>query len=160
MIKLDELSVRDLLRLHGNIGAELKRRNIVRSANAPTGDLAEYIFCKAFNWTQEDNSKAGYDAIDGNVRYQIKSRRLDQGRGSRQLSFIRNIETKPFDHIGAVIFNLDYSIWRAAIIPYDLVNETAYATSHVNGHRFMLRDNVWDAPDVRDVTEDLRRVVL
>ena len=34
---------------------ELRAREVVRSANNPTGDLAEYLFCVAFKWKQEGN---------------------------------------------------------------------------------------------------------
>ena len=150
----------ELLALHSRISAELRTRNITRSANNPTGDLAELIFCKAFKWQQENNSKKGYDAYLNQTRYQIKGRRLDNGRGSRQLSFIRAIETRPFDFLAAVIFNLDYSIWRAAIIPFEIVLEQSRPVKHVNGHRFLLRDSVWDENDVVDVTSTLQAITL
>lgn len=49
-IDLSALSVQELLSLHASIGETLRGRGIVRSANNPTGDLAEYLFCKAFEW--------------------------------------------------------------------------------------------------------------
>src|SRR5690606_22222507 len=80
------LSVAELLVLHAQIGEELRDRGVVRSANNPTGDLAEYLFCRAFNWKQAPNSERGYDAIgsDG-IRYQIKGRRIHRRNKSRQL---------------------------------------------------------------------------
>lgn len=159
-MNLSGYNAAELLALHSRINAELRERNITRSANNPTGDLAELIFCKAFEWEQENNSKKGYDAYLDQTRYQIKGRRLDNGRGSRQLSFIRAIETRPFDFLAAVIFNLDYTIWRAAIIPFEIVLEQAKPVKHVNGHRFLLRDSVWDENDVVDVTLNLKAIKL
>lgn len=48
-------------------------RGMVRSANNPTGDLAEYLFCHAFGWQQAPSSERGYDATgaDG-TRYQSR----------------------------------------------------------------------------------------
>lgn len=150
----------ELLALHSRISTELRNRNVTRSANNPTGDLAELMFCRAFEWEQENNSKKGYDAYLDRTRYQIKGRRLDNGRGSRQLSFIRAIETRPFDFLAAVIFNLDYTIWRAAIIPFELVLKQSKPVKHVNGHRFLLRDSIWNENDVVDVTSTLRAIKL
>jgi hypothetical protein len=72
-IAIDTLSVAELLALHAAIGQQLRERGIVRSANNPTGDLAEFLFCRAFGWEQASNSKRGYDAKghDGTL-YQIK----------------------------------------------------------------------------------------
>ncbi len=44
----------ELLLLHSKVADELRDRRITRSSNNPTGDLAEYLFCKAFGWTQVD----------------------------------------------------------------------------------------------------------
>jgi len=89
MIKIDHLSSIDLLRLHAQIGDELRTRNITRSANNPTGDLAEFLFCKTFGWQQVNNSEANIDAIgDDCTRYQIKGRRINRHNASRQLSAI------------------------------------------------------------------------
>lgn len=38
------------------------RRGVIRSANNPTGDLAEHLFCKAFGWKQAGDFQAIVDA--------------------------------------------------------------------------------------------------
>lgn len=43
-VRVKTLSVAELLVLHAEIGEELRERGVVRSANNPTGDLAEYLF--------------------------------------------------------------------------------------------------------------------
>lgn len=87
---LSVLTPSALLALHAQVADELRARGITRSANNPTGDLAEYLFCKAFGWKQADHSSANADATgsDG-TRYQIKGRRITRQNGSRQLSAIR-----------------------------------------------------------------------
>jgi hypothetical protein len=47
-MNIADLTVPQLLLLHPQIGDELRKRGILRSANNPTGDLSEYLFCKAF----------------------------------------------------------------------------------------------------------------
>ena len=94
-----------LLNIHAWIMAELCRQGITRSTNNPVGDLAEYLFCRAFNWKQAPNSARDADAIDLNSKtYQIKSRRLTTKNKSRQLGAIRKIDQKKFDCLAAVIF--------------------------------------------------------
>lgn len=154
MMDLETKSVAELLSCHAGIMEELRTRNILRSANNPTGDLAEYLFCSAFGWVQEANSAKAFDAIDGNgKRIQIKGRRLHRRNKSRQLSAIRDLSG--FDTLAAVLFTDDYRVFRAALIPSSVVeSQTSYA-SHTNSHRFLLRDAVWQLPGVTDVTEQL-----
>jgi hypothetical protein len=154
---IDHLPSIDLLRLHARIGDKLRDRNVTRSANNPTGDLAEFLFCKAFNWLQENNSKANVDAIgnDG-TRYQIKGRRINRHNASRQLSAIRDLTGGHFDYLAAVLFTEDYSILRAAVIPRDVIVERSTFVARTNSHRFLLRDDVWNIDGVKDVTAALR----
>jgi hypothetical protein len=122
IMNLARLSPEELLQLHARVGDELRTRGIIRSANNPTGDLAEYLFCKAFGWQQSGNSNANIDAIGTEgATYQIKGRRLHARNKSRQLSAIRDFERKHFKYLAGVLFAEDYSVFRAAIIPYAVV---------------------------------------
>lgn len=156
---LSELSPAALLALHAQVDDELRTRGITRSSNNPTGDLAEYLFCKAFGWTQSGNSKANIDAVaaDG-TRCQIKGRRITRYNNSRQLSAIRDLRGSHFDLLAGVLFGEDYAVMRAALIPHAVVLEKATFVERTNSHRFLLRDDVWNAPGVRDVTAELRAV--
>jgi hypothetical protein len=150
-----------LLVLHSDVADELRRRGITRSSNNPTGDLAEYLFCKAFGWKQADNSQANVDAIgaDG-TRYQIKGRRITRFNKSRQLSAIRDMAGSHFDFLAGVLFDEDYTVLRAALIPHSVALERATFVERTNSHRFLLRDEIWNAPDVRDVSAELRAVAF
>jgi hypothetical protein len=158
-MNLSELSAPELLSLHAKVADQLRGRGITRSANNPTGDLAEYLFCKAFGWKQSGNSKANIDAIgpDG-IRYQIKGRRITRYNNSRQLSAIRDLGGAHFDFLAAVLFDEDYGITRAALIPHAVAMERATFVERTNSHRFLLRDEIWNALGVRDVTAELRAV--
>lgn len=155
-VRVKALSVAELLVLHAQIGEELRERGVVRSANNPTGDLAEYLFCTAFGWLQAPNSVRGYDATgpDG-TRYQIKGRRIHQRNRSRQLSAIRNIGSRPFDTLAGVLFDDGFRVVRAALIPIAFVIERSTFIAYTNSNKFMLRDEVWNAPGVRDVTAEI-----
>ena len=153
MLPVKTLSVAELLVLHVQIGEELGERGVVRSANNPTGDLAEYLFCRAFGWEQASNSRRGYDAIgaDG-TRYQIKGRRIHRRNKSRQLSAIRDIHGGHFDVLAGVLFDDGFKVMKAALIPIAFVIEQSTFQAHTNSNIFMLRDDVWNAPGVCDVT--------
>jgi hypothetical protein len=148
-----------LLALYGTILDELRERGIVRSANAPGGDYAELLFVEAFKWTRVKNSVAGYDAVDAsNKRYQVKSRRLPHPATSRQLSALRNFPDAPFDFLAGVLFSKDYSVMRAAIVPYEVIQPRF--SKHTNSSIFFLEDEVWHLPGVRDVTQELRSAAV
>jgi hypothetical protein len=150
-----------LLVLHSEVADELRKRGITRSSNNPTGDLAEYLFCKAFGWRQAGNSQANVDAIgtDG-TRFQIKGRRATRFNKSRQLSAIRDMAGSHFDFLAGVLFNEDFTVMRAALIPHAVTLERATFVERTNSHRFLLRDSIWEASGVRDVTEELRGVTF
>jgi hypothetical protein len=160
-MNLAGLTPAQLLALHVELGNELRNRGITRSSNNPTGDLAEYLFCKAFGWTQADNSHANVDAMscDGKC-YQIKGRRLTRQNKSRQLSAIRDLHGEHFDFLAGVLFNEDYTILRAALIPHKVAIERAKFVEHTNSHKFMLRDDLWSADGVKDVTKELQAVTF
>ncbi len=153
-------SLIELLRQQAEAIDELQRRGVARTANAPLGDYAEHLFTKAFGWTLTANSKSGHDAIDAaGLRFQIKARRLRQGvAGERQLGIFRNLPEDRFDMLGAILFDRDFSVRKAALIPHTIVLENARHVTHVNGWRFILEDRVWALNGVRDVTERLRLV--
>ncbi len=153
--ELRKRTVADLLSLHAEVIEELRQRGVLRSANNPTGDLAEYLFCQAFGWTQETNSAKGFDATDdGGVRFQIKGRRLHRRNKSRQLSAIRDLDG--FDTLAAVLLDDDYRVVRAALVPAPVVRERSTYVEHTNSHKFILRDDVWEDSRVIDVTGPLR----
>lgn len=158
---LSGLSPSALLALHAQVADELRSRGITRSSNNPTGDLAEYLFCKAFGWTQSGNSNRSIDAVDsGGIRYQVKGRRITRFNNSRQLSAIRDLSGAHFDFLAGILFNEDYTVMKAALIPHSVALERASFVAYTNSHKFMLRDDVWSAASVRDVTAELRAVIL
>ncbi|WP_066644266.1 hypothetical protein [Sphingomonas sp. CCH16-B10] len=156
---LSALSPPELLNFHARISEELRQRGIVRSSNNPVGDLAEYLFCRAFGWTQAANSARSADAAcaDGKL-YQIKGRRTTRHNNSRQLGALRGLSDGGFDFLAAVIFAENYTVSRAAIIPHATVLANAKYYEWTKSWRFLLRDTAWEWPDVVDVTENLRRV--
>lgn len=160
-LDISKLTAAELLTLHVGIADELRNRGITRSSNNPTGDLAEYLFRKAFGWEPESNSQANYDAVDRDgQRYQIKGRRITKFNPSRQLSALRDLDGGHFHFLAGVIFSEDFAVLRAAIIPHAVVLGNSAFVQRTNSHKFLLRDNIWNLASLRDVTPELRAVIL
>jgi hypothetical protein len=150
------LSIPELLAAHCAILGELKKREVVRSKNNPTGDYAEWLVSTNLGLRLESNSAKGYDATDANgVRYQIKGRRITPDNPSTQLSVIRNLDTKGFDVLIAVVFDESWQVRSAAKIPHDIVCKLATFRDHVNGHVMYLRPSVFTHPTVEDISSML-----
>ncbi len=147
----------DLLKYYEEILEVLRIREVIRNANPPAGGYAEHIVSNALKLTLENNSNAGYDAKDaeGN-RYEIKARRITSHNNSRQLSAIRNLENKHFDYLVGVIFSSNFDIFKACIIPHDLVVSKARFSHHTNSNILILADTLWLCDGVKDITETLR----
>ena len=153
---LTKLTPPELLVLHAGISEELRRRKITRSSNNPVGDLAEHLCCQAFGWKLTPNSMRDADATDAKgIRYQIKARRLTPHNPSRQLSAIRDLGGKGFDFLAGILFDSDYRVRRAALIPHATVSTLASRVDRTNSWRFLLRDSVWSTSGVTDVTSRL-----
>lgn len=133
------LSVRELLRLSAAAHGELRSRAVIRTSNA-TGDYAEHLFASAFGWSLEANSNAGFDAVHDGIRYQVKSRRVLTHNPSRQLGEFGSFEAQRFDVLAGVIFHDDYSVHRAALVPFDVVRRRSTVVQ--KRQRFLLRDTI------------------
>jgi hypothetical protein len=158
MQELKDLTSPELLVMHAAVSEELRRRGVIRSSNNPVGDLAEHLFCRAFGWKQAPNSMQDADATDAaRVRYQIKGRRLTTHNNSRRLGALRDLPAQGFDVLAAVLFQEDYRVLKAALIPHARVVDLAKRVERTNSWRFLLRDAIWSVPDVRDATHDVRK---
>lgn len=149
----------DLLALFARIVDELLSQGVVRSTNNPVADYSEYLTARAFGLTLVANSSIGFDAIgEDDVRYQVKARRLTARNGSRQLGFIRGLETDedPFDVLVGILFNADFTVLRAAMVPIEVVRARVARINYVNAWRLVLTDAVWSVPGVEDVTDRIR----
>ena len=123
---LNEMEVKELLQLQASITNELKDRGVVRTQNNPLGDYTEWLVANALDLELEANSKAGYDGISkAGIRFQIKGRRVTPKNNSRQLSAIRKYDEKDFDELAAVIYNENFDVIEALLIPHEVVGEYA-----------------------------------
>ena len=151
---LGELSVEELLALSRGILAELRRRGVIRSGNAPAGDYAELLVQRATEGELAPNSQKSWDVqTQGGDRLQVKARVVTDpaARGERQLSAFRSWD---FDAAAIVLFDDEFRVWRAARVPVEVVKAEARFTEHVRGFRVMAVDALLDQGE--DWTERLR----
>jgi hypothetical protein len=155
-VNFNELGIKDLLRLQSSVIDELKDRRVVRTKNNPLGDYTEWLVAKALNLELQANSKAGYDGMDkNNVRVQIKGRRITPDNRSRQLSAIRKYDEKDFDELAAVIYDENFDVIDAVLIPHEVVGEYASFRKHVNAHILILKGPILSDQRVKCIKEAL-----
>lgn len=153
-VNLKQMGVKELLQLQASITKELKSRGVVRTQNNPLGDYTEWLVAKALDLELEANSKAGYDGVDKNgTRVQIKGRRVTPTNNSRQLSAIRKYEEKDFDELAAVIYDENFNVIEALLIPHGVVGEYASFREHVNAHILILKGPILSDPRVKCIKQ-------
>ena len=160
---MDEIKkgVRELLQEYVNVLDALAETEAIRSKNNPVADYAEWLVAKALGFELVAKSMKGHDAVDPEGRrYEVKARRLTASNGSRQLSAIRSLADRHFDALVGVLFDHDFNVHRAAMIPWTVVDELSSHSGHTNDAKFILRDSVWDVQGVVDVTDKLRAVAV
>jgi hypothetical protein len=159
MKDLNGLKNYELLRLYTDLLKELANRKIVRSTNNPVAGVAEYLVVNALGLKRAPQSNKGYNATDKqNRRYEIKSRRLTQHNPSRMLSAIRECELGHFDYLAGVLFNEDFTLYKACLLPHAIVLRNSVFRKHVNAHILELDDTLWSCEGVVDITDKLRDV--
>ncbi|WP_436793482.1 hypothetical protein [Actinospongicola halichondriae] len=157
---LESMEVRDLLSLSSGAVAELRRRGIVRTNNAPLGDYAEWLAVKALGGKLAPNSERSFDLVtDAGRRVQVKARRVSDPPEAGQL------QTSPFrswDFDDALLLLVDeatYWIRSASVVPLEVVKEVATYREHVNGSTVQMTADVIAHRRAIDVTERLRAVL-
>jgi len=157
MTDLTTFTCRELLKLHGELLEELRRRGVLRSSNNPVADYSEWLATKSLGWTLRGNSSAGFDATDAEGRkIQIKGRRLTPHNSSTQLSQLRKLGDRPFDLLLGIVFNPDFSVAYAGIVPIEVVMERSKYTEHTNSYIFHMKRDLLVDQRVTDVTMQLQ----
>jgi hypothetical protein len=152
-LRLGCRGISDLLGIYGQVLEELNERGVIRSANAPTGDYAEWLVQRALGGELQPNSNKSADLIVRKKEIQIKARVLSdpEKSGQRQLSPLRSWD---FDDAVIVLFDRRYAVQRATRIKVGELKAAAREDKWVSGHRVIARDALLDRG--RDITEKLR----
>lgn len=148
------LSAHALIALQTEAMDELAARGIVQNPTQPVGDYAIHLACQAFGLKREPTSTSGYDASDSEgLRYQVKFKRLLSAADTRQLNAVKGLEQRKFDFLIGVLFHADMGVFRAALLPFDIV------AAKVDQSKILLLSNkLWDMDGVIDITDKLKSV--
>jgi hypothetical protein len=145
-VDFEGMSVADLLRLHSGSLAELRRRGVIRTANAPAGDYAEWLVAEATRGELAPNAQPSWDVkTPENLLLQVKARVISDERnhGQRQLSAFRSWM---FHAAVVVLFYPDFSVRRATYLPVELLKEPGVSrrSEHVNASIVYATDELLD----------------
>lgn len=157
MVDIEALSGKELLSLYAQVLNALKDKGVTRSANNPVADYAEQLVANGLHLKLVGKSNAGFDAIDPltNEKYEVKGRRMTRHNRSRQLSAIRNLERSPFDYLVGVIFDEDFTVVYAALMPIQAVIDHSSYVAHTNSRKLILRESVFEDSRVKNVTSQI-----
>ena len=149
------MSVAELLGSYARILAELRRREVVRTNNAPVGDYAELLVAAALKGDLAASvSEKSYDLIApkwGKVQVKARAVRVPVSASHSQTSPFRSCD---FDYAALVMVHIDdYSIHRAVLAPVELVRTHAPWRKSVSGHVAHMRGSLLDDPSVVDISE-------
>ncbi|MEX5296865.1 hypothetical protein QYM41_16430 [Kocuria sp. CPCC 205268] len=152
----DDLRGRDtrtLLRQYAETLTILKERNVIRSRNAPAGDLAETLVMKAYHGRLAPASQKSWDVeVPDGTRLQVKSRLVaPNSRSSQIYSAFRSWD---FDRCVFVLFDISsYDVLRATDVPVERVRSVARRSEWVAADRISLATDLMALEDARDVTD-------
>jgi hypothetical protein len=155
-------TVAELLAGYARTLAELRRRGVVRSNNAPAGDYAEWLVARALGGTLADTfSEKSWDVkLMTGDHVQVKTRVVSTPPSAGQL------QTSPFrswafDTAALVLLRAeDYYVVRAALVPVAVVKELGQWRQHVNGHVMMMNGRLLDHEHATDITEALNMAAV
>ncbi|HEY5977764.1 MAG TPA: hypothetical protein VIT85_07890 [Solirubrobacterales bacterium] len=154
LIDLETAGIGDLLKLYSGVLAELRRRGVTRTDDAPTGGYAEWLTWKAFGGELQANSNKSSDLLTPRGKaIQVKSRVVSDPpkRGQRQLSPFRSWD---FDYAVVVLFDNEYRVHRAAQLKVAEIRSASKEDGYVNANRVFATDALLKRG--RNITAKLR----
>jgi hypothetical protein len=154
---LSSATVADLLAGYAKTLAELRRRGVLRTNNAPAGDYAEWLVQRALGGVLAPNSEKSHDVtLDDGRTVQVKARVVGSPprAGETQTSPFRSWS---FD-LGAFVL-LDASTYQpvlGVLVPVDAVRIHAKPRPHVNGDIVFIQPPLTTSADAVDITAELQ----
>lgn len=155
-------STHDLLRVYAGVLRELFSRGVIRTLNAPAGDLSETLVARAYNGELAPNSTKSWDirAEDGRL-LQVKSRAIPERARNRQIEF-STFRSFDFDAVVFVIFATEtYDVIGGFEVPRAEIEGRARVDKWVGGNAITPSMATLRAmPGVVDVTERLHSALM
>lgn len=154
MPDLSGLSAGQLLRLYAEILTRLRATGVVRSGNAPAGDLAERLVLDAYTGTLAPPSAKSWDVLTPDGRkLQVKCRVIASAKPNGQ--FFSPFRSWDFDACVFVLLDAaTYDVALALEIDCESTRLMSRETTWVAGHRISIA-NVRASTSAKDVTREL-----
>ena len=155
------MSSRALLQTYASILTELTKRGVVRSRNAPIGDIAEFLVRIAYEGELAPPSEKSWDVRDSDRRkIQVKCRLVVPGaKGTQQYSPFRSWD---FDVCVFITFDAySYDVVQALEVPSKIIQALATPVPHVGATaaRVHTKTAFTSIPGTLDVTPRLQEVM-
>ena len=151
-------SSQELLQQYAGILRELRARGVIRSLNAPAGDLAETLTARAYSGELAPNSEKSWDvrAADGRL-LQVKTRVIASSAATKPIQF-SVFRSWTFDAAVFLILAAEsYDVLGAFEVTSSVVRARAADSVWVGGARITLSLSILAAlPGCVDVTSSLR----
>jgi hypothetical protein len=160
---MTEMTTAELFRLYQQALVELKAREIIRTANSPQGDYAEWLVQRAVGGILHPNSHKSWDVTTSEgERLQFKCRVVSTPMrpSHSQLSAFRSFD---FDAAIVVLFSdIDFSVLQAVKVPSAVVEAQAAGGWQEISHSWRAFANaaLLDHPDSVDVTNRVRSATM
>lgn len=156
-ISLRGLRTLDLLGMYAGILEELRKRRVTRSSNSPIADYAEQLVCNALSLRRASPSEKGYDAVDeGGARYEIKARRYTAHARATHFSPVRDLKSEHFHYFVGVLFEEDFTVREALVLPRTVVADLAKYRKHINGWIMPIHPWMRAVAGIRNITAEMR----
>ncbi len=132
---LTTYTTRELLKFWAAIMRELLRRDVIRTANNPIGDIAEAVVTEHYNGERQAFSNSGWDVTAANgERLEVKGIRLTGARTRANLSPIP--ATSTYTHVIIVVFDADLRVTETLRMPRSAV-ERLFSPRKKDGGRII-----------------------
>ncbi len=131
---LAEIPTSVLLEQYGSILAELRARDVVRTANAPVGDYAEYLAQQVYGGTLAQSSAKSYDLITDDLQtIQVKARAV--GSTSSRATTFSAFRSFDFDIACFLLFDArTYRLIWAKELTASEARSASRRSEHVNAN--------------------------
>lgn len=126
-----ELTVKQLLQTYVSVLDELLHRGLIRTRNAPVGDLAEHLVWRAYGGSLAPNSTKSHDiTAETGQRIQVKSRVVLSGAET----FFSPFRSWDFDlAVFVVLDTRDYQVLWARELSASEASSLGRRVEHTNG---------------------------
>ena len=128
---------------------ELRVRDVVRTNNNPTGDIAEAIVAEHFGGERGSFAQAGWDVkTSAGERIQVKAMRRTPTNKRRNVSPIRD---RDYDSVVIVVFDEDFNVTEGLKFPREAVEDLFEHRAYVNGRIIAVTDKLRSDPRVKTI---------